>query len=162
MQITLRLATLDDTPIIVDLIHELAAFEQLPALEKAQLENNMRKNGFSQNAAFECVLAYVDNQLAGYMLYCFPFRATQGKSYVYLEDIYVRASFRRQKIATHMMRQLAQTAIEKDCCCVTWNVLKWNERAQSFYQVLGAIITDTSLRVAMHGKSLECLAKLEL
>lgn len=138
---------------LVDLIHELAEYEKFDAIPKNHLRDNLITYGLSNKPQFIAQIAYVEDIAVGYILYFFTFSASQGKPILYLEDLYVRPEYRRQKIATFLFQHLKTFSKQNDCIRIEWGVLKWNESAQAFYQKVGAELLDVSYRVRLNQES---------
>jgi hypothetical protein len=68
--VTLRFAAADDVGLLLHLIHELAAYERAPEAVVAT-EEDLRRHGFGPDRRFEALLAFVDDEPAGFALF-FP------------------------------------------------------------------------------------------
>ncbi len=90
------------------------------------------------NPPFECAVAEVDRQVAGFALYFYAYSTWEGSRTLYLEDLYVRAQFRKSGLGAALMRFLTKVAHERQCRRFEWSVLDWNEAAIGFYRRLGA------------------------
>lgn len=129
-------ATLDDVPLILDLIRELADFERL-AHEAVATESDLREALFGLRPYAEVLIARRDEPL-GFALFFHNFSTFVGKPGIYLEDLYVRPAARGQGVGTALLRQVARMACERGCGRFEWSVLDWNQRAIDFYRKLGA------------------------
>jgi ribosomal protein S18 acetylase RimI-like enzyme len=137
MNINIRIATEDDFPSILLLIKELAAFEKAPEKVTNSVEQ-MKK----EKELFRCFVAETESkEIVGMALYFFAYYTWVGKS-LYLEDIYVKESFRKQKIGTALLRKIFNVAREEGCRRVRWQVLHWNQPAIQMYKKCGAEIND--------------------
>ncbi len=74
---------------------------------------------------------------SSYALYYFGFSANLGYPILYLEDLYVKPEWRRQKIATTLLQKLAGLALQRECIRLEWHVFSWNEEARAFYDAFG-------------------------
>jgi GNAT superfamily N-acetyltransferase len=74
-------------------------------------------------------------------IYFFAYYTWVGKS-LYLEDIYVKESFRKRKIGTALLSKIFEVANTENCKRVRWQVLSWNEAAIQMYIKNGAEIDD--------------------
>ena len=63
-------------------------------------------------------------------LYFFAYYTWVGKS-LYLDDLYVKESFRKHKIGSGLLGKVFETARDEDCKRVRWQVLNWNEKCHS-------------------------------
>lgn len=129
-------ATLDDVPLILDLIRELADFEQL-SHEAMATEGDLREALFGARRHAEVLIARRGEPL-GFALFFHNFSTFVGKPGIYLEDLYVRPAARGQGVGTALLRQVARVACERGCGRFEWSVLDWNQRAIDFYRKLGA------------------------
>jgi GNAT superfamily N-acetyltransferase len=135
--IIIRMATEDDFPGILGLIKELAAFEK--ASEKVTNSVELMNK---EKELFRCVVAETESkELVGMALYFFAYYTWVGKS-LYLEDIYIKESFRKQNIGTSLLKKIFEVANAENCKRVRWQVLNWNEAAIQMYIKNGAEIDD--------------------
>jgi GNAT superfamily N-acetyltransferase len=137
MNITIRKATPMDFPVILALIKELAAFEKAPEKVTNSVEQ-MRQ----EQDLFRCFVSETEaGEIVGMALYFFAYFTWVGKS-LYLEDIYIKESFRKLKIGTALLNRIFEVAREENCKRVRWQVLNWNESAIQMYRKNGAEIDD--------------------
>jgi GNAT superfamily N-acetyltransferase len=133
MEIIIREATQDDFPAILSLIKELAEYERAPGMVTNSVEQ-MKE----EKELFRCFVAEtVDGEIAGMALYFMAYFTWVGKS-LYLEDIYVKESFRQHRIGSALLRKVFEVARAEKCKRVRWQVLDWNEPAIAFYRKCGA------------------------
>jgi len=91
---------------------------------------------------FHCFVAETETrEIVGMALYFYAYYTWVGKS-LYLEDIYVKESFRKHKIGTALLRRIFEVAREENCKRVRWQVLNWNQSAIQMYKKSGAEIDD--------------------
>lgn len=133
----LRSATVDDVPLILQFINELAEYEKL-AHEVTATEELLRANLFGERRTAEVVLAFEGEEPAGFALFFHNFSTFLGKPGIYLEDLFVRPKFRGRGYGKALMMHLARIAQERDCGRFEWWVLDWNEPSIEFYRRLGA------------------------
>jgi GNAT superfamily N-acetyltransferase len=155
-------ATIDDVPLILSLIKELAEFEKLSHMVIAT-EAALRQQLFGPRPAAEVVIAREKNVPVGFALYFWNFSTFLAKPGMYLEDLFVRPAFRGKGYGRDVLLHLARTAYERDCGRFEWSVLDWNEHAIRFYESLGAVgmhewklyrLTGDALKnLAMHDKN---------
>lgn len=137
----IRSATAGDTPVILQLIRDLAAYEKLSHQVEAT-EEKLRATLFppaGRSAAAECLLAFAgDGAPAGFAVYFTNYSTFLARPGLYLEDLFVRPEFRRRGIGRALLLQVARLASRRGCGRMEWSVLDWNQPAQAFYQSLGA------------------------
>ncbi|MFN3860895.1 MAG: GNAT family N-acetyltransferase [Roseateles sp.] len=133
----IRTAEPRDLNAIVQLISELAEFEQLTHLLEVTPEK-LAPHLFGDQPAAECLVGEVDGQVVAFALFYKNFSTFLSKPGLYLEDLYVRPAHRRSGLGRALLVQLAQLACERGLGRFDWTVLNWNEDAIRFYQKLGA------------------------
>ena len=133
--ITVRFATAEDVPLLLQLIRALAAFEKAPDAVVAT-EADLRRHGFGPERQFEAILAFLDGEPAGVALFHSRFSTWLGRPGLYLEDLYVTEKGRGRGIARRLMTRLAAIAVERGWGRIDFHVLDWNP-ARRFYHRLG-------------------------
>ena len=78
----------------------------------------------------------------GFALYGFRYSSFAGQPSIWLDDLYVDREMRSQGAGAVLMEQLAQIAAENDCTHLAWTADARNTRGLSFYNRLGAKITE--------------------
>ena len=151
----LRFATADDVALLLQLIRELATYERAPDAVLAT-EGDLRHYGFGHKPRFEALLAFLDDQPAGFGLFFPHFSTWRGRPGLYLEDLYVREWARGRGVGRLLMAKLAAIAIERDWPALHFMVLDWNP-ARDFYQRLGI---ERRSEWQPHGISGEALRRL--
>lgn len=142
---TLRPATPDDVPEILALIRELAEYEQEAASVVATVED-LRTHLFGASPAASVLLAEVDGTVAGFALWYRTFSTWVGRPGVWLEDLFVRAQFRKQGLGLALLQELRSLTDGR----VEWAVLDWNAPSISFYDSLGARPVEGWIRYRWH------------
>ena len=140
--ILVRPAKVEDVPLILGLIRELALYERAPdavLATEAQLERQLFGEGFGRGPTAECLIGEAEGAGQGFALYCMNFSTWLGRPGVWLEDLFVRPAFRGCGLGAALFRAVAAVAIERDCGRMEWSVLDWNEPAIDFYRRQGAI-----------------------
>jgi GNAT superfamily N-acetyltransferase len=139
MSVDLRIepATLQDVPLILRFIQELAEYEQL-AHACVATEDDLRAQLFGPNPVAHTVIAYAGDEPAGFALYFFNFSTFLARPGLYLEDLYVKPALRKRGIGRALLAYLARVASERGCGRMEWSVLNWNEPAIRVYRGIGA------------------------
>jgi GNAT superfamily N-acetyltransferase len=135
--LTLDAATPADIPTLLTLIGELAEFERL-GHEVVVTEATLSEALFAERPVVETVVARVDGDVAGFALFFHNFSTFLGRPGLYLEDLYVRPTFRGQGVGRGLLVHVASLAGARGCGRMEWSVLNWNRRAVGFYESLGA------------------------
>jgi GNAT superfamily N-acetyltransferase len=150
MDIKIRIATEGDFQEILLMIKELAAFEKAP--EKVTNTVDLMK---MEKDLFHCFVAETDSgEIAGMALYFIAYYTWVGKS-LYLDDIYVKESFRKHKIGTELLRKIFEVARIEECKRVRWQVLNWNKTAIQMYSKSGAEIDDEWLNCSFDARGIK-------
>lgn len=137
----IKFATVEDIPLILKFIKELAEYEKLLD-QVVATEAILKDKLFGDKPYAEVILAYVGTEAVGFALFFHNFSTFLGKPGLYLEDLYVMPAFRGQGIARKLLAFLAKLAIERDCGRLEWWVLDWNKKAIDFYLNVGAVAMD--------------------
>jgi GNAT superfamily N-acetyltransferase len=134
---TLRPARPDDAEALVALIRELAEYEQLLHLVEVT-PDALRAQLFGPRPAAEAVMAEVEGRAVGFALFFANFSTFLGRPGLYLEDLFVRPSWRGHGIGKALLQHLGALAVERGCGRFEWSVLDWNAPAIGFYERMGA------------------------
>ena len=152
-----REATVDDVPLILSFIRELAEYEKL-SHEVVATEEGLRESLFGGRRYAEVLIAEQEGTPAGFALFFHNFSTFLGKPGIYLEDLYVKPEFRGAGIGKELLAHLARLAKGRDCGRLEWWVLDWNEPSIGFYEKLGAVPMDDWTVYRVTGEALEELA----
>ncbi|HEU5210991.1 MAG TPA: GNAT family N-acetyltransferase [Longimicrobiales bacterium] len=155
--IDLRKAQPGDEATILQFIRGLAEYERL-AHECIATEADLARSVFSERPEAEVVLAYADNEPAGFALFFHNYSTFLARKGLYLEDLFVLPEHRGKGIGLALLRELARIAVERNCGRMEWAVLDWNQPAIDFYERLGARAMDEWKVYRLTGNSLTSLA----
>jgi GNAT superfamily N-acetyltransferase len=157
--VTIRRAGPSDAATIVRLVRELAAFEGL--LDQVQLTAvDVLRDGFGERPRFECLLAEVDGVAVAFALYFEDYSTFEGRSGIFVEDLYVAEAARGRGVGRRLLARLAQIVVERDCRRLDLCVLHWNP-ARGFYERLGFRHSADWLPYRLTGDALARLAGQE-
>jgi GNAT superfamily N-acetyltransferase len=151
-------ATETDVPLIREFILELAEYERAEPGEAPVTEQNLIDTLFCPNPAAEVLLAYLDDEPAGFALFFHNYSTWLGQRGIYLEDIFVRPPARKHGVGYALFRELARIAADRNCGRLDWSVLNWNDLAISFYHRIGAKPMDEWTTFRLTGDALSRLA----
>lgn len=150
MKITIRKATEKDFSSIFSLIKELALFERAPE----KVTNSVEQMN-EEKDLFECFVAETDSkEIIGIALYFFAYYTWVGKT-LYLEDFYVKETYRGKKIGIALLKKVIEVAKQENCKRVRWQVLNWNKTAIDFYKEFGAETYDEWVNCDLDYKSIQ-------
>ena len=156
--LNIRKATIDDIPLILEFIRELAEYERAPQ-EAVAAPEDLQRDGFSAEPRFYVEIAEWDSEPAGFALWFFNYSTWQGKPGIYLEDLFVRPRFRQKGIGKALLIHVAKIAVQKGCGRYQWQVLDWNTPAIKFYESLGAKVMQEWLTMRVTGEALRKLGE---
>src|SRR6058998_2391895 len=108
--LSLRPATLQDVPLILSFIRELAEYEREPNAVHCS-EDDLRRDGFGPKPKFRVTIAEWNSKPAGLALFFYNYSTWQGRPGMYLEDLFVRPEFRKNGIGKSLLIHLAKTAL---------------------------------------------------
>jgi len=154
----IRHATIEDVPLILQLVRELAEYEREPQAVVAT-EEDFRRDGFGPDPKFKVLIAEWDGAPAGFALYCLHYSTWLGRAGIFLEDLFVKPEFRGNGIGKALMAEVAALASASQYYGVKWEVLDWNQPAIDFYERLGSEIRRSWLPVRITGEALRKLAE---
>lgn len=141
MPVSLRPAGPSDAPTLHRLILELADYERLleEALAHSSAEALAAHLAPDAEPRVEAFLAETETgEPAGFAL-CYRHYSTFRTGWgLYLEDLYVRPDFRGQGVGLLLLRAVARLAVARGAARLEWQVLDWNDLANTFYDQLGA------------------------
>ena len=159
MNVTLRTATADDVPIVLQFIRELAKYEKLEDRVVAT-DSQLREHLFGPRPMAEVVLAERGGEPVAFALFFPNFSTFLGRPGLYLEDLFVREDVRGEGIGRRLLAHMARLAIERGWGRMEWAVLDWNAPAIGFYRRLGASLLEDWRICRLTGESLARLGDL--
>ena len=155
-RMAIRMAGREDAATILSLIRELAAYEDLLDQVRAS-EADILRDGFGDTPRFECLLAEQDGEAVGFALFFHSYSTFEGRSCLYLEDLYVNQRVRSLGLGWALMARLANLAMARGCARLELAVLDWNP-ARAFYRRLGFEHNTDWLPYRLGGARLAALA----
>jgi GNAT superfamily N-acetyltransferase len=150
-------AVASDAPLLLEMIREFAEYEKLAHTVTAT-EERLRETLFGPKPAAETILAYCDEECAGFAVYFHTYSTFLAEPGLYLEDVYVKPHLRGKRIGLAFLNHLAKVATERGYKRIEWGVLNWNKPAIQFYRKLGAIAMDDWTKYRLEGEALKDLA----
>lgn len=139
--VTIRAATREDVPTILDFIEQLADYERMRdqvTATTAALDETL----FGAHPAAEVVIASLDGRDVGFALFFETYSTFLARPGLHLEDLFVVPEARGAGIGRALLARLAAIAEARGCGRLEWAVLSWNEPAIHFYRQLGAVPLD--------------------
>ncbi len=152
----IRPAGIEDTPLILSFIRELAEYEKMSD-QVAATEEGLRESIFERKIA-EVVIGEHNGAPAGFALFFYNYSTFQGMPGIYLEDLFVKPEFRGLGYGKSLLAYLAALALERRCGRLVWSCLDWNKPSIGFYKSLGSECLDEWTSYRLSGPTLEKLA----
>lgn len=153
MKIIIRKGNIKDLSCVLDLIKELADFENAKHEVKITIED-LKKDGFGKSPLFHLLVAEYKNEIVGLSFYWFRYSTWKGK-FLFLEDFIVKKEFRNQGIGTQLFKKTVEISKEEKCNGMFWQVLDWNKQAINFYKKYNATISSEWLNGKLDKKQIE-------
>src|SRR6266496_1279842 len=133
----IRPASVEDVPIILQLIRDLATYERAPH-EVTATEEQLIDVLFGQRPSAAVCPAFERKSRGGFAVFFHNFSTWLGRPGLYLEDLFVKPERRGKGYGRALLIELAKIARDRSCGRMEWAVLDWNEPAIKFYHALGA------------------------
>ena len=121
----IKSASIEDAPLILSFIKELAEYEKL-LHEVVATEEILKETLFCENAHAEVLIGYLNHEPISFALYFHNFSTFLGRPGIYLEDLFVKPAARGKGIGQKMLAYLAHLAKTRKCGRLEWWVLDWN------------------------------------
>ena len=155
--VVVRVATVSDTPLIVEFVRDLAEYERL-LHEVEMTEADVRRDIFGENPRAFCEIAEHKGRPVGFALWFYNYSTFRGRAGIYLEDLFVKPEARGVGAGKALLRRLAQRCVDADLGRLEWAVLNWNTPSIQFYDSLGASAKDDWTVRRLDGEALHALA----
>ena len=151
----IRAGVVSDAPLLLRFFRELAEYERHP--DKVVIdEQTLIRDGFGAKPKFRSLIAEWDGEAIGYALF-FGFYSSWKGSGIFLEDLFVRETYRGRGIGRAILSEVARIARQEGSYGIRWEVLGWNESAIRFYKSLGAEFFDEWKQVLLDTDALNRL-----
>jgi GNAT superfamily N-acetyltransferase len=145
-------------PLILYFVRQLAEYEKL--LHKVEAdEASIRESLFGPKPCAEVLIAYLDEQAAGFAIFFPTYSTFLAKPGIYLEDVFVEPKFRGHGVGKALLAHLAKLTLERGGARFEWSVLNWNEPSIQFYKGLGGEPLDEWTSYRLTGERLKKLAE---
>jgi GNAT superfamily N-acetyltransferase len=155
--VTVRDASTEDVPLLLELFAELAVYEHLES-ELHATEALLGEALFGERPAARALIGECDSRPAGYAVYFPTFSSFLARPGVWLEDVFVRPEHRGAGVGRALLAAVAAAAHGYGGR-LEWTALHWNELALGFYEGLGAVTMDEWITHRLVGEPLSRLAE---
>jgi diamine N-acetyltransferase len=140
MNFNIRPATEHDFEVVYQLLIEFAAFHGSSDKVYTTVEQLKQDKDL-----FQCLVAEThDKRIVGFASHFFSYYSWSGKA-LYIDDLYVTQSLRKQGIGKALLDAVVQKAKDNNCFKVRWQTSNWNSNAIAFYKNYGAEIDEVEI-----------------
>ena len=130
--ITIRRPDVSDCAVMMDLVRELAIYENAPNEVTVSMEEFIEA-GFGEKPVWGAFLAEIDGNVVGMSLYYIRYSTWKGQR-LYLEDLIVKEANRGMGVGKLLLDKTISYAKEQKYSGMMWQVLDWNTPAIEFYK----------------------------
>jgi GNAT superfamily N-acetyltransferase len=154
--VLVRPARAGDVTALLGLFGELAEYEHLTH-ELHATEEGLTDALFGPSPAAEALIGERDGQALGYALYFRTFSSFLTSTGIWLEDLFVRPSYRGEGVGRALLAAVAGQVVREGGGRLEWAALDWNELALGFYRGIGAETMGEWVTHRLDGEALERL-----
>jgi GNAT superfamily N-acetyltransferase len=155
---TIRPAVRADAGAIAEMANELNRLEGQP--DDLYTAERVVELAFDAAPLFSVLVADCNRALTGYVTFQDIFNPETIGRGVWLHDLFVRQSARRQGIGQDLVAAVARDTVARGGAALSWNVLSANQGARAFYAELGAHDAAAGyLELELNGEALTGLAQ---
>ncbi|MEU1183527.1 cyclophane-containing RiPP N-acetyltransferase HaaN [Streptomyces sp. NPDC005820] len=140
MNTTIRPARAGDLSALAVLIEEIERFYGATEIQPLEERRSQIKQALFGSPPLASALLVVDGRgdLVGMAAYSFLWPAAGSSHSLFLKELYVRDSLRRQGVGKLLMRRLQEIAEQRPGCSrLEWMTDSENDGARAFYRELG-------------------------
>lgn len=140
--ISIRLATKDDMPRVLELIEAHAVYERSgPVKATAERLGELMIDGDAA-ACLVAVSTAHDGRVVGYATASKEFSTWDAAHYLHMDTLFVDEAVRGQRIGQQLFDAVVQLGADTGCQQVQWQTPNWNADAIRFYERAGATGTN--------------------
>ena len=130
----------EDMPAVLELIQELATFENEPDAVEVTVDD-LERDGFDEIPLFYTFIAEENHEVVGIALYYYRYSTWKGKT-IHLEDLIVKEKMRGSGLGFALYSEIIAQAKKDGVRRIEWAVLDWNTPAIEFYKKSGARVLE--------------------
>jgi len=153
MKTTIRKGIKKDLPAVLELIKELANYENAEDQATITLED-LEKDGYGNHPWFWFLVAENNQEIVGLSFYWIRYSTWKGKI-LFLEDFVIKEEYRRQGIGSKLFEETIKICEKLNLNGMIWQVLDWNSPAIDFYKKYDAEISKDWLNGRLTKKQIE-------
>lgn len=155
ISVNIRKGMIEDLPRALDLIRELASYENAPNEVEVTI-SEMTHWGFSNNPLFNFFVLEKNARIIGIALYYYKYSTWKGKC-LFLEDIIVTATERQQGYGKLLFSEVVEVAKQEKVRRMEWQVLNWNATAIEFYKKYCTTFNDEWLNCKLTEEQIQLM-----
>jgi len=155
MDSLIRIGTIKDLPQVLNLIKDLAVFENEPYEVEVTIAE-MQNWGFGKDKIYDFFVIEIDNKIIGLALYYFKYSTWKGKC-LFLEDIIVKENVRNKGYGKKLFNAVVEVAKNTGVKRMEWQVLDWNKNAIEFYNKYQANLDSKWLNCKLNYSQLQSM-----
>lgn len=148
--VIIRKAVKEDCPQLMDLVRELALYENAPEEVTVSLKE-MQEAGFGKSPVWWAIVAELNGKIVGMSLYYIRYSTWKGRR-LYLEDLIINEACRGKGIGKRLFEATIQEARRMGMGGMTWQALDWNEPALNFYRKYPADFDEEWINISLEFK----------
>ena len=141
---SIRTACRDDVPAIGALVAEFARYmRELGDTSDLRLDAAaLERDGFGPDPAFGGLVAEMAGEVVGFLLHHGGYDTDAASRLLFVVDLYVTASARRNGIGVALMNEARKVAAARGARQLVWTVDRRNAAALRFYERMGSEYVD--------------------
>jgi GNAT superfamily N-acetyltransferase len=139
--ITIREAVKQDAAQILDFIRKKATFDGVPHWVEATVEK-LENELFGPRPAAFVLFAEIEGRAVGFAIYYLTFSSFLSRPGIWLDDLFVDESARRQGAGKALLAHLAKLASERGFGRIEWVTAAHNAKGLAFYERNGARVQE--------------------
>lgn len=151
----IRIAEEKDCERMMELIHELAVYENAPDEVTVTLAE-FKEAGFGENAVWKAFVAEENKNIEGFALFYIRYSTWKGPR-LYLEDFIVTEAKRGLGVGKLLFERVILECKEKNYKGMVWQVLDWNQPALNFYNKYKATTEAGWLNAALSTQQIKAI-----
>ena len=132
MEIKIRTGVKTDLPAVLELIKELADYENSGNQVSITLDE-LENDGFGERPWYWFLVVEKDNAIIGLSFYWIRYSTWKGK-FLFLEDFVIKEEYRNQGIGSKLFEKTIKVCKKLNLNGMIWQVLDWNTPAIKFYK----------------------------
>lgn len=141
-EFSVRNANINDIDTLITLLKKNAAFDYGSENYYTAHKEDTSNGFFGKEPVAFALLVEKSGIPVGLSTYYFTFSSFAGKRKMWLDDLFIIASFRGNGLGRMMMQSLREIAKQHKCESIEWTVAKDNSNGLLFYNKIGATISE--------------------